>query len=53
MRESKYSLKIFDNLKEYVEWIENFDDKDSKIISVISIENKILVTLKRKERVYF
>ena len=50
---SNYFLKIFDSLKEYVEWIENFNDEDSKIISVIPIENKILVTLKKKERVYF
>lgn len=52
MREGSYFLKIFDNLKEYVEWIENFDG-NSIIISVIPMENKILVTLKRKERVYF
>lgn len=52
MRESNYFLKIFDNLKEYAEWIENFNDKNSEIISVIPIENKILVTLKKK-RVYF
>lgn len=50
--ESNYFLKIFDNLKEYVEWIENFDG-NSIIISVIPIENKILVTLKKKEKVYF
>jgi hypothetical protein len=53
MREGNYFLKIFDNLKEYVEWIENFNDRDSKIISVIPMENKILVTLKKKERLYF
>ena len=53
MRESNYSLRIFDNLKEYVEWIENFNDKNSVIISVIPIENKILATLKGKEKVYF
>lgn len=50
--ENNYFLKIFDNLKEYVEWIENFDG-NSIIISVIPMENKILVTLKKKERVYF
>lgn len=53
MRENNYSLRIFDNLKEYVEWIENFNDMNLVIISVIPIEDKILITLKRKERVYF
>ena len=53
MREGNYFLEIFDSLKEYVEWIENFNDMDSIIISVIPIENKILVTLKKKEKVYF
>lgn len=52
MREGNYFLEIFDSLKEYVEWIENFDG-NSIIISVIPMENKILVTLKRKEREYF
>lgn len=53
MMESNYFLKIFDNLKEYVKWIESFNDRNSEIVSVIPIENKILVTLKKKERVYF
>ena len=53
MREGNYFLEIFDSLKEYVKWIENFNDKNSVIISVIPIENKILVTLKKKERIYF
>lgn len=52
MREGNYFLEIFDNLEKYVEWIENFDG-NSIIISVIPMENKILVTLKRKEREYF
>ena len=52
MREGNYFLEIFDSLKEYVEWIENFDG-NSIIISVIPMENKIIVTMKRKEGVYF
>ena len=30
MREGNYFLEIFDSLKEYVKWIENFNEEEIK-----------------------
>ena len=53
MKNIKYYPKVFDSLEGYIKWVEGLNSENIEIVSVIPIDNKIVVTLKKEEEIYY